>query len=251
MIVELMMALLIGVMMFAAIPLLAEGIEGLIVQIHGEELGISQRVSDFYRSLGVEAFGKLVLVRLQNAGWRLRAFEYEGDGRITTKIGGKKEEWTDPLGRMGRLRGRPFGIAHEDSPVMGSPADAHVAEKKAQQKTKRDGLQTTIPDGEGGAGEYWYNRVGLGNYKKAVDFDYFPQIVQGSAHTQLSKRTKEFTRKGFAQFNSVNLVDYGLILMAFFGSAGIWYLGAQLASSLPSDGGGGVALPLYLAGVIA
>jgi len=245
MIIQALMIAMIGLMIFVAAPIVVQGFEGIAVALRGKELGAAESVADAYRSMAINAFDKLVLVRLRNAGWRLRSFAYKSGGKIEAKVGGKDLEWWDPKGRMGRLRGRPFGIAHEEIAIMGSPADAHIAEKFEEQQKKR-GDRAVV-----GGKERWYNRVGFDNFEKAVDFDAFPKIVQGSVDPQAGQRTKAFKEKAFEKFNGKNLMDYGLILGAYGVGVGTFYLGAKLASTLDtSGGGGGIGLPLYVVEVL-
>jgi hypothetical protein len=250
MIIQATMVFLIGVMAFVALPVVIEGFEGIAEALTGKEFGVSESVSEAYRSMSIQAFGKLVLVRLANAGWRLRSFSYESGGKIQAVVGSKKEEWNDPKGRMGRLCGRPFAVVHEEIGVAGAPHDAAIAEKMREQDTKRDreyAYQTS--DGETAVAKY--NRVGFDSAKKAVDFDHFPDIVQGSVDPQAGQRAKSFKEKAFAKFNTTNLMDYGLILMAFAVGFGAMYLGAKLGSTLSGGRGSSIGLPIHLAGVIA
>jgi hypothetical protein len=245
MIVQALMIGMIGLMIFVAAPLVVQGVDGTIGALRGKELGAAEGLADAYRSMAITAFDKLVLVRLRNAGWRLRSFSYKSSGKIQAKVGGKSLEWWDPKGRMGRLRGRPFGIAHEEIAIMGGPADAHIGEKFEEQQKKRGGCRTEVS-----GRERWYNRVGFDNYEKAVDFDAFPKIVQGSVDPQAGQRTKAFKEKAFAKFNSTNLMDYGLILGAFGVGVGTIYLGAKFAGTLDGGAAEGVGLPLYVVEVL-
>lgn len=229
-----------GLLLFFSLPFLAVALEALLntAKINSD---IGERVNEKYRAWGFKAFGRCLLVKRENAGYQLIATSYD-DGVEKGKIGGAEKYWADPLGFMGRLYDVPFGVAHEASNIIGSPAYAYIGEeltkKEAQGQLVQRGDEAVA---DGGAR---YGLAGIST-SKLVDMDYFALIVQGSATPSVGPRTESLVEKMYKEWDSKNIFDALIWLAAGGMGFGLAFLGRKLAGTL--SGSGAVdTLPVYV-----
>lgn len=213
-----------------------------ITEAFGIELKITDKIMDRYRSMAMASFGRCLCVKRRNAGFKFVKSSYE-NGVETATIGGQKMEWIDPLNNMGRLYGRPFAFAHEDSNIIGSPAAAKVCEKIVEKAAEDNLVREDL--GDGGEAPVW-GIIGFGS-SELVDMDYWARLTQGSADPRIGIRVESFIEKMFKQWDSRRVAQWT-----------IWFLSAGMGAALPwlgqkletSGGGTSIEVPMYLTGVI-
>jgi hypothetical protein len=171
--------------------------------------------------------GRSLLLKRAHGGVTLLRTKYdpklEGE---KGRIGREEKYWRDVHGMMGRLGGKPFGMAHEKRDQIFDARTAWAAHKF------RDLVRT--------------NRWTQNDYRKAylaveeqlptVDLDAVLAVIPWSAKPGLPDRLAEYRRKGQEGYNTLK----GVMLerMTWFLAWAIGFGGMYLAMKLGASGGG-------------
>lgn len=199
-------------------------------------LGIAFPQRYFAMAMGI--LSRAVLVRRENGGYWLRASSSENGMEVVGD-----QDWKDELGVMGRLYGRPFGLAHGKRRIIYTPWLAEVGEFFARRD--QDGKQSYHVGGD--YYENGYVEVPWGD-DRAVDADGILALLWRSGDPEQNSRIDDFVEWGQELFTESALGDWLKPVLAFLvvygGMFAIRYLTTELLGG--SGGPSSTPQPLFL-----
>jgi hypothetical protein len=207
---EIFMAFILGLVLFALLPVLTLG-----------------RLSDWFISLAMSSVERAILLKRSNSGFSLKASRFNSDlGTEKVSASGQTYNFEDPHGYMSRFKNRPFAVAHEDREVLITPRVADFG--RELHELKRDGEWTDEDDNRR---KYFSFQQG----RALVNLDHAIYAIQGSARPTLADTIETYTEKGQSAFDSGQAITYIIWLMMFgAGAAAPWVL-LKLQDSVSGD----------------
>jgi hypothetical protein len=200
--------------------------------------------------MAMEAFGVPLLIKLPG-GYKWFAGSFAENGLVKATINGEIYEWEDPLGRMGRLHNKPFGMAHAAKNVIGSPSLAKVGEKIHEKESEGVLERADILDGDFDAQRSYYGVTEI-DEKTLVNLDDWVWMVPGSADPRVGQRVEGYIEKMFAHLDKRSVVDMMMVLTFFGVGIGTPFLLSKLETTGTGDQLPSVPVPMLadLVGVI-
>ncbi|GAA0305684.1 hypothetical protein [Halarchaeum salinum] len=219
-ILDLLKALVLGVLAFYLFPLVA----GLILPWDD-----ARDLVRPYVGMATSTLKRALLVKRSHGGWTLKKTSFDGGvGGEVAKLSGEPHTWRDFGHHMTTWKSATFGLAHEDKNVI---FDARVPDLGRRFRE----LQQTGRWLHDGRRKAFFL---IDDARSLVNLDDALNIIPGSASPRLADRVEEDIKKSQALFNSRKgqLVTTLQLLMFFGAGVGTIYF----ASRLRGSGGGSV-----------